>query len=88
MACALGSCFDVYKRDILQTSVSVMRNGWRGCFGFRLTRIRGAHHIYSHPDLPAIINLQDVRGHAKPYQIRQLLSLVKQYRLSLEGGNS
>lgn len=58
------------------------------CFGFRLTRIRGAHHIYSHPDVPAMINLQEVRGHAKPYQLRQLLSLVKRYRLSLEEGNS
>lgn len=56
-------------------------------FGFRLIRVRGAHHIYRHPDLPAIINLQEVRGEAKAYQIRQLLVLVERYRLSLEEGN-
>jgi len=53
-------------------------------FGFRLSRLSGSHHIFTHPDVPELINLQDVRGEAKPYQIRQLLRLVERYNLALE----
>jgi len=53
-------------------------------FGFTLSRVRGSHHIFTHPSLPELINLQDVKGEAKPYQIRQLLRLVERYNLELE----
>ena len=53
-------------------------------FGFRLSRVSGSHHIYVHPDIRELVNLQDVDGQAKPYQIRQLLKLVERYNLSLE----
>ncbi|HUT34095.1 MAG TPA: type II toxin-antitoxin system HicA family toxin [Planctomycetota bacterium] len=53
-------------------------------FGFRFSRRGGSHHIYVHPEVPELVNLQDVRGEAKPYQIRQLLRLVERYDLRLE----
>jgi predicted RNA binding protein YcfA (HicA-like mRNA interferase family) len=53
-------------------------------FGFRLSRIRGSHHIFVHPEIPELANLQDVDGKAKPYQIRQFLKLVERYNLKLE----
>jgi predicted RNA binding protein YcfA (HicA-like mRNA interferase family) len=53
-------------------------------FGFELRRTSGSHHIFSHPDVPELLNLQEVRGEAKPYQIRQLLRLVERYALELE----
>jgi predicted RNA binding protein YcfA (HicA-like mRNA interferase family) len=53
-------------------------------FGFRQLRVSGSHRIFAHPDLPELINLQVVRGEAKPYQIRQLLRLVERYNLKLE----
>ncbi len=31
-------------------------------FGFRLSRIRGSHHIYVHPDVRELVNLQNVGG--------------------------
>ena len=49
--------------------------------GFTLIRVSGSHHIFSHPDIPEILNLQAVKGEAKPYQIRQLLRLVERYNL-------
>lgn len=52
--------------------------------GFRLVRISGSHHIYGHPEIPGVINLQDVRGEVKPYQIRQMLRLIEWYNLGLE----
>jgi hypothetical protein len=51
-----------------------------------LTRTRGSHHIFVHEVVPELVNLQSVRGMAKPYQIRQLLGLVERYNLSLEVG--
>jgi len=53
-------------------------------FGFRETRIRGSHHIFVHPAVREIVNLQDVDGKAKPYQIRQFLTLVERYNLRLK----
>lgn len=53
-------------------------------YGFRHGRIRGSHHIFVHPDVTELVNLQEVRGHAKPYQIRQFLRLVERYNLKTE----
>ncbi len=53
-------------------------------FGFHLERINGSHHIYKHPDIPELINLQNVKGKAKPYQIKQLLQTIEQYNLQME----
>jgi predicted RNA binding protein YcfA (HicA-like mRNA interferase family) len=53
--------------------------------GFRLSRVSGSHHIFHHPDIPALLNLQEVGGEAKPYQIRQFLRLVERYNLRVRG---
>ena len=53
-------------------------------FGFRLSRTSGSHHIYFHPDIPEMVNLQEVEGEAKSYQIRQFLKLVERNNLKLE----
>jgi predicted RNA binding protein YcfA (HicA-like mRNA interferase family) len=53
-------------------------------FGFRESRISGSHHILNHPDIPELVNLQEVDGQAKPYQVRQFLKLVEKYDLNLE----
>jgi predicted RNA binding protein YcfA (HicA-like mRNA interferase family) len=53
-------------------------------FGFTLVRINGSHHIFTHPHIPDLVNLQNVKGKAKPYQVKQFLSLVEQHNLTLE----
>lgn len=53
--------------------------------GFRLARVGGSHHVFTHPAVRELVNLQDVGGEAKPYQIRQLLRLVERYNLTLQG---
>ncbi|MDI6782032.1 MAG: type II toxin-antitoxin system HicA family toxin [bacterium] len=53
-------------------------------FGFRLDRINGSHHIFVHPDVAELMNIQDVNGKAKPYQVKQLLQLIEQYNLQME----
>ena len=53
-------------------------------FGFRLARASGSHHIFINPAIPEMVNLQEVKGEAKPYQIRQFLRIVEKYDLRLE----
>ncbi len=52
-------------------------------FGFHLSRTKGSHYIFVHPQLDELVNLQEVKGQAKPYQIRQFLRLVERYNLTL-----
>ncbi len=52
-------------------------------FGFQLMRVRGSHHIFDRPQVPEIVNLQDRRGKAIPYQIKQFLELIEQYNLQI-----
>jgi len=61
---------------IVAGSLSISFRDFRGvveAFGFRLSRIRGSHHIFTHPRVPELVNLQEVNRKAKPYQIRQFL---------------
>ena len=53
-------------------------------FGFTLARTSGSHHVFVHPGIPELLNLQEVHGQAKPYQIRQFLRLLERYALSWE----
>ena len=52
-------------------------------FGFRLSRVSGSHHIFTRSDIAELVNLQEVRGMAKPYQIRQFLKIVERYNLEI-----
>lgn len=52
-------------------------------FGFQLERVSGSHHIFTHPDIPDLVNIQNKKGQAKPYQVKQFLMLIEQYNLTL-----
>jgi hypothetical protein len=69
--------------DLANVSFADMRR-LAEAFGFELRRTSGSHHVFVHPEVRELLNLQDVRGQAKPYQIRQFLRLVERYGLSLE----
>jgi len=53
-------------------------------FGFSLSRINGSHHIFTHPDISELVNLQNRQGKAVPYQVRQFVILIEKYALTLE----
>ena len=53
-------------------------------FGFKQMRVTGSHHIFAHPGVHELANFQEVKGEAKPYQIRQFLRLIERYDLKLE----
>lgn len=70
----VASPYNVRFRDLLALAEAL---------GFRVARTEGSHHILTHPGIPELLNLQEVKGKAKPYQIRQLLLLVERYNLHL-----
>lgn len=44
-------------------------------------RIRGSHHIFVKSGVEQLINLQREGSTAKPYQVRQVRSVILRYRL-------
>jgi predicted RNA binding protein YcfA (HicA-like mRNA interferase family) len=56
-------------------------------FGFALIRVRGSHHLYQHPDLDEVMNVQPTKDNlAKAYQVREFLGVVELHDLRLEDG--
>jgi predicted RNA binding protein YcfA (HicA-like mRNA interferase family) len=79
------------KRKLLEKLLSGSRNvsfddtaACARALGFRLDRVNGSHHIFVHDGCGVMLNLQDVKGKAKPYQIKQLLQIIEANDLRLE----
>lgn len=53
-------------------------------FGFRLARVSGSHHIFIHSEIRELVNIQNVNGQVKPYQIKQFLRMVEKYNLQMK----
>ena len=49
-------------------------------------RVRGDHHIFSKDGIEEILNLQPKGGKAKPYQIKQVRSVLLKYKLGSKNG--
>lgn len=74
-------------KKLLSDSKNIRFEEARKCvesFGFTLDRINGSYHIFIHQDIPDLINLQNVKGKAKPYQINQFLKIIERHDLKLE----
>lgn len=50
-------------------------------FGFRLASVNRLHNIFVHEQVITPINIQNINGVIKPFQVRQLINLVYQYQL-------
>ena len=79
------------RRKLLQQILISPRNvkfdefvGLVEAFGFEPDRVSGSHHIFKHAAIRELVNIQNYRGEAKPYQIRQFLRIVEKYDLHLE----
>lgn len=45
-------------------------------------RVRGSHHMFGRSDVEEKINLQSDGAKAKPYQVKQVRSVILKYELS------
>ncbi|MDR2733604.1 MAG: type II toxin-antitoxin system HicA family toxin [Spirochaetota bacterium] len=53
-------------------------------YGFYLARTEGSHTIFRNDSVKEIMNIQNVHGEAKPYQVRQFFALIEKYNLKME----
>jgi predicted RNA binding protein YcfA (HicA-like mRNA interferase family) len=45
-------------------------------------RIRGSHHIFTRTGVEEILNLQPKSAKCKPYQVKQVRSVILRYKLA------
>ena len=50
-------------------------------FGFRFRGGKGSHRIYVQEEVGEMLNLQNVSGKAKSYQVRQFIKIVEECNL-------
>lgn len=54
-------------------------------YGFRKKGGKGSHVVYVRDEVEEILVFQNVKGKAKPYQVRQFLTLLDKYRWREQG---
>lgn len=54
-------------------------------FGFTYRGGKGSHRVYTRKGIYEILNFQNVKGKAKPYQVRQFLKIIENYNLTVKG---
>ncbi len=53
-------------------------------FGFTFRGGKGSHRIYTKKEIVELLNFQNVNGKAKPYQVKQLLKIIDDYKLEVK----
>ncbi len=51
---------------------------WLLSFGFLEREARGSHKVFTHPLWDGRLTMQNHKGNAKPYQIKQALDAIKE----------
>jgi predicted RNA binding protein YcfA (HicA-like mRNA interferase family) len=54
-----------------------------GAFGYHLDRVSGSHHILVNPKSMRPLNIQNASGKAKPYQVKQFLRDIEEFKLTM-----
>lgn len=52
--------------------------------GFQEVGGRGSNRVFARSGVPELVNLQEEKGQAKRYQVRQIVTLVRRYDLHVE----
>jgi len=47
-------------------------------------RIKGSHHIFYKDGIEEILNIQPVGSKAKPYQVKQVRSILLKYKMGVD----
>jgi len=50
-------------------------------FGFELRGGKGSHRIFVKDGVREMLNFQEVKGKAKPYQVKQFIKIIESYNL-------
>ncbi|MCU1460343.1 MAG: hypothetical protein JWO37_418 [Acidimicrobiales bacterium] len=52
--------------------------------GFQEVGGRGSHRVFARVGVTELVNLQEEKGQAKRYQVRQIVTLARRYDLQVE----
>lgn len=50
-------------------------------FGFKFGGGKGSHRIFVRREIREMLNFQEVKGKAKPYQVKQFVKIIEKYNL-------
>jgi len=50
-------------------------------FGFEFRGGKGSHRIFVKDGVREMLNFQEVKGKAKPYQVKQFIKIIESYNL-------
>ena len=78
---------DKLLQKIVTNQQNVKYNNFVGLiesFGFVHKRTSGSHTIFRNNEIKEMLNIQNVKGEAKPYQIKQFLAIIEKYDLKME----
>lgn len=50
-------------------------------FGFEFRGGKGSHRVYVREGISEMLNFQNIKGEAKPYQVRQFIKVIERYNL-------
>ena len=50
-------------------------------FGFKFRGGKGSHRIFVREGVKELLNFQNVKGKAKPYQVKQFIKIIERYNL-------
>ena len=53
----------------------------QNCLALGLEEVTGGHRIYVKDGVREMLNFQNVKGKAKPYQVKQFLKIIGRYKL-------
>ncbi|MEQ8188758.1 MAG: type II toxin-antitoxin system HicA family toxin [Candidatus Eremiobacterota bacterium] len=53
-------------------------------FGFINKNTEGSHRVYTQEGIFEILNFQNMKGKAKPYQVKQFIKIIEKYDLAKE----
>jgi len=72
--------YEEFKRNPKGVRFEILCKGAE-LFGFTLRGSKGSHRIYVKDGVRDMLNFQNVKGRAKPYQVKQFLKVVERYGL-------
>jgi hypothetical protein len=83
----MGRMRKLYDRIVSGQSDANIRFGQTEHMLIRLgfeERVSGSHHVFFKEGIEEIINLQEIGGKCKPYQVRQMRAVLLKYNLGKE----
>jgi len=75
-----GQIYERFKRNPANVNFEELCTA-AGSFGFKFRGGKGSHRVFVRKGIREMLNFQNVRGKAKPYQVKQFIRIIEKYNL-------